>query len=84
MVACRSWTWTFLLHGLEAAFVRGSVDVAALDAAAGQPHRETVVVVIAAVDLPGVGPLLRQLDGRRAAEFASADHQRLVEQAALL
>ena len=73
----------FLFHGREAAFVGGSVDVASLGAAAGQPHGEAVVVVVAAVDLARVGPFLRQLDGRRAAEFAAANHQSLVEQAAL-
>ena len=45
------------------------------DAAAGQPHGEAVGVVVAAV---------RPLGGRRAAELAAPDHQRVVEQAARL
>ena len=57
---------------------------AALHAAAGQPHGEAVVVVVAAVDLAGVGALLRQLDRGRAAELAAPDDQRVVEQPALL
>ena len=73
-----------VLDGLEAELVGRAVDVAALDAAAGQPHREAVVVVVAAVDLAGVGARVRQLDRRRAAELAAPDHQRVVEQAALL
>ena len=44
-----------VLDGLEAELVGRAVDVAALDAAAGQPHGEAVVVVVAAVDLAGVG-----------------------------
>ena len=42
-----------VLHGLEAELVGGAVDLSALDAAAGQPDREAVGVVIASVDLPG-------------------------------
>ena len=66
-----------VFDGGEAEFVGGAVDVAALDAAAGQPHGEAVVVVVAAVEA-------RQLGDRRAAELAAPDHQRAVEQAALL
>ena len=43
-----------VLDGGEAELVGRAVDVPALDAAAGQPHREAVVVVVAAVDLAGV------------------------------
>ena len=43
-----------VLDRLEAELVGRAVDVAALDAAAGQPHGEAVVVVVAAVDLAGV------------------------------
>ena len=73
-----------VLDGLEAELVGRAVDVAALDAAAGQPHREAVVVVVAAVDLAGVRAGRRQLDRRRAAELAAPDDQRVVEQPALL
>src|SRR5258708_22587227 len=51
--------------GGESEFVGRPVNVTALDAAAGQPHRETIVVVVAAVDLAGVGARLRQFDGGR-------------------
>ena len=37
-MACRSWTWTRFSTAGEAELVGGAVDVAALDAAAGQPH----------------------------------------------
>ena len=50
---------------------------AALDAAAGQPHREAVGVVVAARALGVLG-------GRLAAELAAPDDQRLVQQAAAL
>src|SRR5262249_25531177 len=55
--------------------VGGAEDLAALDAAAGQPHGEAVRVVVAAG---------RALAHGRAAELASPDHQRRVEQAARL
>ena len=73
-----------VLDGLEAELVGRAVDVAAAHAAAGQPHGEAVVVVVAAVDLARVGAWLGQLDRRRAAELAAPDHERFVEQAALL
>ena len=43
-----------VLDGLEAKLVGGADRLAALDAAAGQPDAEAVVVVVPAVD-PGVG-----------------------------
>ncbi len=74
----------FVFDGLEAEFVRGAMDVSAARAAAGQPHGEAVVVVIAAVDLAGVRSGCRQFHGRRAAELTPPDHQRFLQQAALL
>ena len=76
-MACRSWTWTLVLDDVEAEFVGLAEDDAGLDAAAGEPHREGVDVVVAA---DGVAVLAH----RRAAEFAAPDDQRVVEQAALL
>jgi len=43
-----------ILRYFEAEIVGSAVDVAALDAAAGEPHGKAVMVVIAAVDLAGV------------------------------
>ena len=74
----------FVFDGREAEFVGGAVDVAAFDAAAGQPHGEAVVIVVAAVDLAGIRAGLRQFDGGRAAEFAAPDDERVLEHAALL
>ena len=73
-----------VFNRLETKIVGGAVDVSAFNAAAGHPHGKAVMVVIAAVDFSGVGPLLGKFDGRRPAEFASADHQRFVEQLPLL
>ena len=72
-----------VFDGLEAELVGRAVDVAALDAAAGQPHREAVVVMVAAVHLALIRARSRQLDGRRAAELAAPDDQRVVEHPAL-
>src|SRR5262249_54870483 len=63
--------------GGEAELVGGAVDVAAFDAAAGQPHREAVVVVVAAAEGGQFG------DGG-AAELAAPQDEGAVEQAALV
>ena len=64
-----------VLDGVEAELVGGAVDDAALDAAAGHPDREAVGMVVAAVAALRAG---------RAAELGGPDHDRLVEQPALL
>ena len=64
-----------VLDGVEAELVGRAVDDAALDAAAGQPGREAVRVVVAAVAALGT---------RRSAELRAPDDDRLVEQAAAL
>src|SRR5262245_48152898 len=57
-----------VFDGLVAEFVGGAVDVAALDAAAGEPHGEAEAVVVATLVALGSGG---------AAEFTAPDHQRL-------
>ena len=69
--------------GFETEFVGGAVDVAAFHAAARQPHGEAVVVVVATIDLAGVGSGGREFDDGCAAEFAAPDHEGVVEHAAL-
>src|SRR5207248_181274 len=59
-----------LLDGAEADGVGGADGLAPLDAAAGHPHGEADVVVVAAPAGLGLG---------RAAEFAAPEHQRAVE-----
>ena len=54
--------------------------MAAFDAAAGEPDREAPVVVVAA----HAGLAVDHLDGRRPAELAAAEDQRLLEKPALL
>src|SRR5262249_12611012 len=66
-----------VLGGGKSKLVGGAVDVTATGAAAGQPHREAVMVVIAT----GKG---RQLGHGGPAELASPDHQNLVQEPALL
>ena len=51
------------------------------DAAAGQPHREGLRMMVAA---HAPARFLVRLHHRRAAEFAAPDHQRVFQQAALL
>ena len=79
-VAWKSWTWTPPSVDVVAEVVGRAVDQTRLDAAAGHPHREAARMVIAAV--VGRGQLALRIAG--AAELAAPDHQRVVEQAALL
>ena len=72
-----------VVDGFESEIVGGAVDVAAFDAAAGHPHGETVVVVVAAFAEPLVGAGRGQFDGRCAAEFAAPQDEGFVEQTAL-
>jgi hypothetical protein len=44
----------FALDGLEAKLVRGPVNMAAFHSAASQPHREAVMIVVAAIDFSSV------------------------------
>ena len=63
-----------VFDGVEAELVGFAERDARFDAAAGQPHRERVGVMVAAV-------VAAALDHRRAAELAAPDHQRVVQQA---
>ena len=63
------------MDGLVAEFVGRAVDLAGLEAAAGQEQREGVAVVVAA------GATLRD---RQAAEFAAPEDDRALQEAALL
>ena len=61
---------------VEAEVVGRAVDVAGLHAAAGEPHREASVVMVAAV--------VAALHHRRAAKFSAPDHERVFQQSTLL
>src|SRR5688500_20283758 len=71
-----------LLDRLEAEIVGRAVDRSALYAGAGEPHRKSERVVIAAV-LDGACAAADLADGRPA-ELGAAYDQRLVEEAARL
>ena len=79
IVACRSWTWTCCLRldRAEAKLVGLADRLARLDAAAGQPHRVGLDMMVA-TERAAV------FAHRRAAELATPDDQRVVEQAAPL
>ena len=65
-----------VLHDVESQLIGFAQRDAGLDAAAGQPHRERVGMMVAAV--------AAALHHRRAAKFAAPDDQRVLEHAALL
>src|SRR5215204_2704319 len=67
----------FPLRDTKADLIGCAMHIAALQAAARQPHGEAINVVIA----PNGGPILAEWS---AAEFAPPNHERIVEQAALL
>src|SRR5262245_27883032 len=64
--------------------IRGSVNIAASDAAASHPHRKPVVIVVTPVDFSGIGAGSRKLDSGRAPEFTAPNHERVFKHAALL
>src|SRR4051812_14457058 len=72
-------TGGIVLRG-EAEFIGTAMYGTALDPAAGHPHREAVVIVIA-TELRFAAA---QFDGGRAAKFAAPEHQGLVEHTTLL
>src|SRR6516225_3255589 len=72
-----------MLDGTETEIVGGAMNLASLDAAAGQPHAETIVIVVAAIDAAGIGARSRQLHRRSSAKLAAPDQQRIVQHAAL-
>jgi len=63
-----------VLHGLESKVVGLSVDHAASNSTAGQPHGESIVVVV---------PSIAVFGHRCAAEFSTPGHQSVFQQAAL-
>jgi hypothetical protein len=72
-------------RGFEPEFIGGAMNGAALYAATGKPHRESVMVVVAAVLDVGVGGArCGDLDGRSASEFAAPNNQRVLKQTPLL
>ena len=72
-----------LLDSLVAEVVRGAVDHPLLDATTGQPYRETIRIMIAAIHHPAHG-FVGRLDGGRTSEFSAADDQRILQHSALL
>ena len=70
-----------VVDDVEAQLVGRAQGEAGLDAAAGEPHGEGLRVVVAAELAAERGV---RLDHRRPAELAAPDHQRVVEQPALL
>src|SRR3974377_733022 len=65
-------------------FIGRPMNVAAARAAAGQPHAESVMIVITAIDFSGVGARRWELDRGRAAKFAAPNYQSIFEHTALL
>src|SRR5712692_1350522 len=66
----------FVFDRLEAVLIGRPVHVTPADSAAGHPHREAVMVVVAAVDLARVGTRGRQFNRGRAAQITSVSCNR--------
>ena len=73
-----------ILDGAKAKLVGSAKGEAPFHASSGQPHREPVVIVVSAVDLPCIRSFLGQFDGRRSPKFASPDDQGVFQHPALL
>ncbi len=72
----------FLL-GFETEFIGRAVNVSATYSTARHPHREPMVIVVAAVHLACVCSLFRQFDHRGPAELTAPQHQRFIQKTAL-
>src|SRR5579859_3436400 len=72
-----------VLHGGETVIVRRAVNVPAFDATTGQPHGKPVGIMVAAIDLAGIGTRRWQFNGGSAAKFSAPDDQRVFQHAAL-
>ncbi len=70
-----------VLDDIETQVIRRPVRQPGLDPSAGKPHRVRLRMVVAS-QAASQGRV--RFDHRRAAEFASPDHQRFVQEAALL
>jgi hypothetical protein len=71
------------LDSFPARLICRAVDVSPLDASACQPDTEAVMIVVSPQLFTRIQQWSRQFDGRRATEFPTAQHQRLVQQSAL-
>ena len=60
-----------LVLGPESEVIRGAVNLATLDPASREPHREAPMIMVPTIDLAGVGPCLWQLDRGSAAKFST-------------
>ena len=71
------------IGGGETGLIGRTVNIAPPHSPAGQPHGKAVMIVVAAIEFrhcAGRG----HFDSRRAPEFATPDHQRVIEHSALL
>ena len=73
----------FVLGRGKTKFIRRAINLPAFHTAAGKPHREAVMIVIAAINFAGVAAGRWQLNGWRAAKFTTPNHQCRFKQAAL-
>src|SRR5438034_2922458 len=61
----------FVFDGLKPEFIRRTVNIPASHAAARQPHAKAVMIMIATVNLAGIGTRFGQLDRGRAAKLTA-------------
>ena len=83
MVACKSCVDRFV-DGLEAERIGCSVSVSGFDSSSGHPNGKPMVIVIAAIDLSGVGSGFGQFHSGRSSELSSPKHQGLFQKPPLL
>ena len=73
----------FVFYSLETEVIGRSVNISSLDSAACHPGGEAIVVVVAPVDLAGIGSFLGHFDDRSSAKFSSSQDEGFVEHSAL-
>src|SRR5580765_5864573 len=73
-----------VFNGGESEFIGRSVNISFPAAGSGNPHGESVGIMVASVYHAGIGSPVRQLDRGCTAEFATPNNERVFQHAALL
>ena len=73
----------FVSHGLKTEVIGRAVNVSSFDAATCHPGGETIVIVVAPIDLAGIRSLLWHFVDRSSAKFSSPEDESFVEHSTL-
>ena len=72
-----------VFHGLKTEVIGSAVNISSFDAATCHPGGKAIVIVVAPVDLAGIGSLLWHFDDRSSAKFSPPEDEGFVEHSTL-